>query len=64
MASRPATVNAIHDRAPSEQLEFFPTVPPRLVCLDGAPVLFSAFTHAEYAPAGFLANLPRTERTE
>ncbi len=66
MASRPATVNVIHDRAPSRsaQLEFFPAVPPRLVRLDDAPVLFSALTHAEYEPAGFLAHLPRRERKE
>jgi hypothetical protein len=63
MVHGPAQVNKVHASAPSgsEQLELFPAAPPRLVRLDGAPVLFPALAHAEYEPAGFLACLPNTE---
>ena len=60
-----AQVNAVHGLASSSastQLELFPSVPPRLMRLDSAPVLFSALTHAEYEPVGFLARLPGQER--
>jgi hypothetical protein len=63
MANGPAYVNAVHGPAPStsEQFELLQAVPPRLVSLDNAPVLFSSLTASEYEPAGFLAHLPRTE---
>jgi hypothetical protein len=63
MANGPAYVNDVHGRAPllSKQFEMFPTVPPRFVSFDNAPVLFSALTTAECEPAGFLARLPRME---
>jgi hypothetical protein len=66
MANMPAYVNAVHELAPlnSTQLDLFRTVPPRLVSLDNAPVLFPALTPAQYEPAGFLARLPRTEGKE
>jgi hypothetical protein len=63
MANRPAQVNTVHGPVPlaSQQCELFPAVPPRLVSLDNAPVLFSALTAAEYEPAGFLVHLPPME---
>jgi hypothetical protein len=66
MANMPAYVSVFRDLEPlnPKQLDLFPSVPPRLVRLDSAPVLFSALTHAEYEPAGFLARLPRTEGKE
>jgi hypothetical protein len=47
-----------------QQMELFSARPPRLMALDSAPVLFPALTPADYAPAGFLARLSRTERRE
>ncbi|MGA2451771.1 MAG: hypothetical protein ABTD50_24220 [Polyangiaceae bacterium] len=66
MAHGLAKVNEVHGpaRSRSEQTELFPAVPPRLVRLDSAPVLFSALTQADYEPAGFLAHLPHMERKE
>jgi hypothetical protein len=67
MAHGLAYVNSVHGLAHSssiEQLDLFPVVPPRLLRLDSAPVLFPALTTADYEPAGFLAHLPRTERKE
>jgi hypothetical protein len=63
MANRPAQVNTVHGPVllASKQFELFPAVPPRLVSLDNAPILFSALTVAEYEPAGFIARLPREE---
>jgi hypothetical protein len=48
----------------TQQMELFPALPPRLMSLDSAPVLFPALTPAGYEPAGFLACLPRTERAK
>jgi hypothetical protein len=63
MANRPAYVNAVHALEPLEpkQRDLFPAVPPRLVRLDRAPVLFPALTTADYGPAGFLVSRARTE---
>jgi len=63
MANRPAYLTETHGRASldSTQLDMFPAVPPRLVSLDSAPVLFPALTGADYAPAGFLLRQPREE---
>jgi hypothetical protein len=47
-----------------QQMELFPTLPPRPVSLASAPVLFPALTPASYEPAGFLVHLPRRERAE
>jgi hypothetical protein len=48
----------------TQQMELFPALPPRLVSVDNAPVLFPALTLASYEPAGFLASLPRMECAE
>jgi hypothetical protein len=48
----------------TQQMELFPALPPRLVAIDNAPVLFPALTTASYEPAGFLVRLPHKEGGE